>query len=319
MRVGDRHERSHARPKPIPRWPRRNVALTSRGLNARDGPAGPQRAASIRPRCTMPRRDARRARCTMHRRGKGPAGTPPGRPPSSISPRSVRGPTRRRIDLPCVQRAGPSPLADGIGGHSQLRRPGDPERPAVDRRSDVALGGIPPIRYPPPAGTTWRRRRRLRPPSQVAPSADLLRAVIVTWPDETPELVHSPRGLARPSPVDRAPQALFEFEPPADRLAEDLRPVDVPELGHPLLGGGVDLDAHDLHGTRILLVILKDYLARIHTCTGRSADFHPSERRQSAQERSYANCPIRTAPWRPEVTSGPTSASWSRAAIARGS
>src|SRR6266566_4786562 len=275
MRVGDRHERSHARPKPIPKWPRRNVVLTSRGQNARDGPASPQHAASIRPRCTRPRRGARRARCTMHHRWKGPVGMPPRRPPSSISPRSVLGPTRRRIDLPCVPRAGPSPPADGIGGHSQLRRPGDPERPAVDRRSHGALGGVPPIRYPPPGGTTWRRRRRLRPPSQ--------------------------------------------FEPPADRLAEDFRPVDIPKPGHPLLRGGVDLDAHDLHGARILLVILKDYLARIHTCTGRSADFHPSERRQSAQERSYANCPIRTAPWRPEVTSGPTSASWSRAAIARGS
>src|SRR5213083_1891555 len=178
-----------------------------------------------------------------------------------MSPRSVRAPTRRRTDLPCVPRAGPSPPADGIGGRSPLRRPGDPERPAVDRRSHGALGGGPPIRYQPLAGTTWRRRRRLRPPSQVAPSANLLRAVVVTRPDETPELVHSPRGLARPSPVDGAPQTLFEFEPPADCLAEDFRPVDVPKIGHPLLSGGVDLDAHDLHGTRILLVILKDYSA----------------------------------------------------------
>src|SRR5438128_2243137 len=49
--------------------------------------------------------------------------------------------------------------------------------------------------------------------------------------------------------VDFRSEPVFEFEPPTDRIAEDLGQVDVPDAGHPSLRRGVDLEAHDFHGS----------------------------------------------------------------------
>jgi len=62
-----------------------------------------------------------------------------------------------------------------------------------------------------------------------------------------PEFVHATRRLKGLPPIDWRPEPLFEFEPPPDRIAEDLGPVDVPDAGHPSLRRGVDFETHDFH------------------------------------------------------------------------
>src|SRR5438093_10248603 len=100
---------------------------------------------------------------------------------------------------------------------------------------------------------------RLRRPSQIAPSPNLLRAIVLARGNLIPIFVHAAGGRKSTPSIDRRSKPLLEFEPSSNRVPKDLGPVNVPDSGHPPFRGGVDLEAHDLHDPMILLVLLKDY------------------------------------------------------------
>src|SRR5207249_3324413 len=162
--------------------------------------------------------------------------------------------------------------------------------------------------------TTSLRRMRLRRPSQIAPSPNLLRAIVLARGNLIPIFVHAAGGRKSTPSIDRRSKPLLEFEPASNRVPKDLGPIDVPKSGHPALRGGVDLEAHDLHKPMILHAFLKDcQTIRLPS---------PSMKRKMESVRGQPTGRLEnvhivsghaSGPWSREATPGPTSASWSRA------
>src|SRR2546430_10943201 len=147
-----------------------------------------------------------------------------------------------------------------------------------------------------------------RPPrSTLFPYTTLFRSL-------TPELVHATRRLQGLPSIDGRSKPLFEFEPPPNRIAEDLGPVDVPDAGHPSLRRGVDFEAHDFHDFLILLVILKDYRVASSSVLPPGMDPTCGSRRV---ENVHIVPGLASCKWSRGAMSGWTSASWCRAATAR--
>src|SRR2546428_651792 len=92
-----------------------------------------------------------------------------------------------------------------------------------------------------------RAERTCRPREPAARNRDS--SAVYTTPSSrsATELVHATRRLQGLPSIDWRSKPLFEFEPPPDRIAEDLGPVDVPDAGHPSLRRGVDFEAYDFH------------------------------------------------------------------------
>src|SRR3990172_3580872 len=71
--------------------------------------------------------------------------------------------------------------------------------------------------------------------------------------------IHAGGGPQRLSPIERLAKAVLQRDPLPDAAADDFGPLYVVELLHAGLSPLVDFDAHDLHGARILLVIVEPY------------------------------------------------------------
>src|SRR5439155_21461149 len=115
--------------------------------------------------------------------------------------------------LTCARIVDTTRPVDGTAERSRPRRPSGRERRDARTRSGGSLEARGQRRCPLRGDTTSLRRMRLRRPSQIAPSPNLLRAIVLARGNLIPIFVHAAGGRKSTPSIDRRSKPLLEFEP----------------------------------------------------------------------------------------------------------